>query len=259
MAKKLSKQISLGIDPMTGKRVRKWIYATSQAGLRQAEKAAIAEFAKNGAPSKFTLKSYMDHWWETASIKLSPHTQYCYLSSLKKLQPLENRKMDKIMRSDLQKIINELWDKENMARKLYGIMRQIWRSAACDGVIDKDITIGLQKPRMPKSKRRAFTPEELAAIKSVKLSVRDRFFVECMLQFGLRPGECFALNRQSFNRKERTLTIDKAVAYKNYEPYIKGTKTGVVRVLPVPDSFWAKIPKTKTLYSYITPSLNRHC
>ena len=251
---KLSKQVSLGYDPVTGKRVRKWIHADSKPALKQAEKDAIAEYAKNGLPSRITLEAYQKQWLESISVRLTPHTQYCYQNVLKHLAPLAHKQMAKILRSDLQKILNQLWDKPNMCRKLSGLMKQIWRSAVLDGVIDKDITIGLQKPKIPKSERRAFTAEELEAIKNVKLPERDRFFVDVLYQFGLRPGEAFALNQHSFDRKNRTLTIDKSVAYNQAgEPYIKGTKTGVTRVLPVPDSFWQKIPKTKTVF-YFTKS-----
>ena len=251
---KLSKQVSLGRDPNTGKRIRRWIHADSNAGLRQAEKDLIAEFAKNGVQSQITLEAYQKQWWESTSARLTPHTQYCYQNVLKNLEPLKNKQLSKILRSDFQKILNQLWDKPNLCRKLFNLMRQIWRSALLDGLVNKDITLGLQKPKLPKSERRAFTSEEITAIKNVKLSERDRFFVEVMYQFGLRPGECFALSKHSFDRKNRTLTIDKAVAYNQAgEPYIKGTKTGAIRVLPVPDSFWQKIPKTKTVF-YFTKS-----
>lgn len=252
--KRLSKQITLGYDPVTGNRIRKRIYADSVAGLRQAEKDLNTAYAKHGAPSSIKFTDYKDKWWAAYCTTLSPHTQYCYKSVLKHMETLSHVRMSKITRTDLQAILNGLWDKPNMALKLSRVMRQIFKAAAFDGVIEKDISQGLKRPKVPKASRRAFTEAELDAIKKVSLPERDRFMVELLLQFGLRPAEALALNVHDFDKHARTLTISKAVSYKEMKtPFIKSTKTGVTRVLPVPDSFWAKIPKTSGLYYFATP------
>ena len=253
--KRLSKQITLGYDPVTGNRIRKRIYADSAAGLRQAEKDLNTAYAKHGAPSAITYKQYLDKWWIAYCGTLSPHTQYCYKSVLKNMDTMNYVRMSKITRTDLQAILNDLWDRPNLCRKLCGLMHQIFRSAAFDGVIEKDISQGLKRPKLPKTSRRAFTKAELDAIKKVVLPERDRFLVDLLLQFGLRPAEALALNVHDFDRKARTLTISKAVSYKDERTaFIKSTKTGVTRVLPVPDSFWNKIPKISGLYYFSAPN-----
>lgn len=199
--KRLSKQITLGYDPVTGNRIRKRIYADSPAGLRQAEKDMNTAYAKHGAPSAITYKQYLDKWWIAYCGTLSPHTQYCYKSVLKNMDTLNYVRMSKITRTDLQAILNDLWDRPNLCRKLCGLMHQIFRSAAFDGVIEKDISQGLKRPKLPKTSRRAFTEAELDAIKKVVLPERDRFLVDLMLQFGLRPAEALALNVHDFDRK----------------------------------------------------------
>ena len=248
---RLSKQITVGIDPYTGKRIRKRIYATSPTGLRQAENAAIAEYTKNGQTKDMLFKNYREKWFDAYCTQLSENTRYCYQVILKHFDQLNGTKMSRITRLDLQKVLNEQWGKPYTCKKIYSLMRQIWKSAVFDGVVSKDITEGLKRPKSAPAKRRALTEKEMEAIRSVTLPANHRFMVDLLLQFGLRPGEALALNVHDFNKRARTLTISKSVSYQDMKKAaIKTTKTGVTRVLPVPDSFWAKIPKISGLYYF---------
>lgn len=246
--KKISKQISLGYDPITGKRIRKRIYADSKAGLKQAEKDAIREYAKSGAPSQVKYKDFEKKWFAAYKSNVQPHTQTVYKGALKFAAPLHQKKMKDITRTDLQKTVNEVWDRPATCKLYVQLLHNMWGVAVGDGVCTKDVTIGLRTPKYTQKSRRPFTEEELDGISKAEFDPLERFLVDILLQFGLRPGEAFALNKHSFNRKARTLMIDKGVAYNSNNPYIKSTKTGVTRVLPVPDSFWEKIPKLHGIY-----------
>lgn len=250
---RLSKQITVGIDPYTGKRIRKRIYATSPTGLRQAENAAIAEFTKQGKTKDTLFKDYREKWFDAYCAQLSENTRYCYKCILKNLDELNGTKINKITRLDLQKVLNDKWNKPNTCKKIYGLMRQIWKSAVFDGIVSKDITEGLKRPKIAPTKRRALTEKEMEAIRTLRLPEQQKFMVDLLLQFGLRPGEALALNVHDFDKRARTLTISKAITYHGMrEAVIKTTKTGVTRVLPVPDSFWNKIPKISGLYYFTT-------
>lgn len=248
--KKISKQITLGFDPKTGKRIRTRIYATSKTGLQQAEKDAVREFEKHGISSRMTLGEYRKQWFDAYCSNLQPVTKTTYTSVLKNLDPLNGKRMDAITRTDLQKIINSQWEHTNLCKKLGTLINAIWRSAVIDGVVSVNIGHKLKRPERKIKARRALTEEELDGVKKASLDEQERFLVDVLLQFGLRPQEAFALNVNSFNRKDRTLTIDKAVAYDDQTPFVKETKTGVTRVLPVPDSFWPKIPKIDCFYYF---------
>lgn len=248
--KKMSKQITLGIDPLTGKRIRKRVYGSSKTDLERAEKNAAFEFGKHGITSKITFGEYRKIWLETYCSNVQPVTFASYNNSLNHMKSLDTIQMNKITRTDLQRVMNEVWDTPYVANKVGRIMGSIWRSAVIDGVVERNIADKIKRPKKPKSSRRALTAEELKAIEKVKLEKMDRFLVDLLLQFGLRPGEAYALTKKDFNRKEKTLTISKALAHDGNAPFIKPPKTGAARVLPVPDSFWAKIPKTKYAYFF---------
>lgn len=249
--KKLSKQITLGYDPYTGKRIRTRVYGASKAALAQAEKDALREFAKSNSITSITFGKYRDKWFEANCTTVSPRTQEYYRGLLKKLEPLENMRMSRITRLDLQKIINDNWEHPTSCKRIAMISGWIWRSAVIDGAVDKNIAEGLKTPKKPKSERQALSQAELEGIRKADFDGQEQFLVDVLLQFGLRPGEAFALSPRSFNRKTRTLRIDKAVSYTGGQPFIKSTKTDVIRDLPVPDSFWQKIPKTKGMYFFV--------
>lgn len=248
---KHSKQIDLGFDPHTGKRVRKRIYSDTKAGLKQAEKEAIAEFARDGTPSMITYREYEQKWLEAYHGNVTPHSMEVNRSNLKHSTPLHGKKMKDITKTDLQKIVSGLSDRPAACAKYVGLMSGLWKAAVADGICTKDITLGIKPVKARKTTRRPLTKEELAGVKKAEFSDSEQFLVDILLQFGLRPGEAFALNKNSFSRKDRTLVIDKAVAYDGIAPYIKDTKTGATRTLPVPDNFWDKIPKARTLYFFV--------
>ena len=249
--KKLSKQITIGVDPYSGSRIRKRIYATSVAGLKQAEKDAIREFAKQGISSKMLYKAYEDRWVAAYRSDVEPHTKATTMSILSHTRPIHGKKMSAVTKTDLQSIINDCKDHPYTCRSLASMFKHIWECAISDNVVSKNVAYGLKTPKPSKTIRRPLTKKELEGLTKADLDASERFMADVLLQFGLRPAEAFALDRNSFNRKTRTLTIDRDVAYDGNRPYIKGTKTGVTRVLPVPDSFWSKIPKINTLYFFV--------
>lgn len=250
MKKQLSKQITVGIDPYSGKRIRKRIYAASEPGLKQAEKEMIRQYAKDGVSSHMTYDQYENKWWEAYATILTPSTQKSYKTYLRKNTEFRHKQMQKIIRLDLQKVINANCTHPELCKTYVFLMRSIWKSAMFDGIVSKDITEGLKIPKRQKVDRRPLREEELEAIKTAKFEPQERFLVNLLMQFGMRPGEALALNKSAFNRKDKTLTINKALAHNGEEPFIKTTKTGVTRVLPVPDSFWSLIPETKTMYFF---------
>lgn len=247
---KLSKQISLGIDPMTGKRIRKRIYYTSKTDFERQKKELIKEFTKHGVPSNITFGEYRKKWFDATYKNLYPTTKTTYLSSLKHASVLDHMKLQDITRLELLDIMNDIWNTPHTANRLAVMLQGLWDSAVLDGIVDKNIAYKLKKPPKPKTNTRALTDEELQAVKDTEFTEDEQLLVNILRQFGLRPGEAFALKPSDFNRKNKTLTISKAVAYNKETPFIKPTKTTVTRVLPVPDEFFNLLPKKKCLYYF---------
>jgi len=253
MKKKYTKQISLGINPITGRRIRKRIYADSPTLLRQAEKQAIIDFEKNGNLASTAFSVFADKWFDTYCSKLTFNTTAGYKNAYKKCSDLYNMQMQDITRSDLQAILNDNWDKPTTCKKIKVFFNLIFQSAVIDNVISRNPATALKIPRAKskaasdnKSSRRPFTAEEIEAIKAAPLDPMQRLLTDILYQFGLRPSEAFALNYEDFDLENKVLTVNKAMGYGEHEvPFIKSTKTYVTRVLPIPDEFIESFRKYK--------------
>lgn len=249
---KLRKQISLGTNPYTGKRVRAWVSADSKAGLKQAEKDAIMRYAKYGRESSITVKSYIDQYFAAYCSHLAINTQEGYKTVFRKCAPIYQKKMGKVTRTDLQALVNDNWDHPWICKKLVEKLNAVWDMAASEGIVEKNIARNLSVPKAISKEQRPLTQEEKDAIKTADFTPMEKLFVDIEYQFGLRPGETLCLCKSDINYKDKTMTISKSLTHKNSKPVIKKTKTEKIRTLPVPDSFLNRFKTIKTFYFFMT-------
>ena len=247
----LVKQISLGIDPMTGRRIRKRIYADTPAALRKAEKEAVREFERKGNLKNMTFEQYMERWFSVYCENLAINTKKAYRTILRKCNAIYYMRMQDITRTDLQELVNNNWTHPDICRRMSVLLNAIWRSAEIDGVVYKNIAMSLKRPKTHRKAKRALTVQEIDAIHSAPFTPLEQLLVTLLLQFGLRPSEALALDRTSINKTDKTLTINKSLTHDGERPLIKGTKTGVTRILPIPDEILPKLqPVNPTFYLF---------
>lgn len=232
MRAKYSKQVFLGRNK-EGKEVRKRIYANSESALREAERKARNEFERAGNPSDITFKEYADRWLDVYKGNREPSTIYMYRSKIALCEDIFAMPMNKLTRTDYQKLVTKCSDHPNTAKKLALTLMQIIRSAALDGIIPMPAWKFEVVKYKPKEKE-YLSDDQMIRIFELDLPIRDKLFVRLIGTFGLRPQEAFALSRDSF--RDGSLIIDKAVGYDGDRPYIKGTKNEKSRVLPVPEA-----------------------
>ena len=240
MPYKYSKNLTLGYD-QEGKRIRKRIYANSENELKRIEREVL-KASDQELQSGQTFGGYAKKWFETYKACKSPGTQYQYRYALKKLAPLNHKKLKDITRTDVQKIINDLYEHPKAAEVAAMTARQVLESAAADNlIIPKYMKLDL--PKAVKREKRALTAEEKKAIKAADLDPKERLFVDIAFYLGLRPEEIRGLQPNDFDLKARTVTISRACAHdlNTSQPIIKSTKTGKTRTLPLPDVLCAEI------------------
>ena len=166
--------------------------------------------------------------------------------------------MCEITRTDLQNLVNAYINTPTTCRVLCAKLNAIWQSAEIDGVVQKNIAANLNRPKYAKTEKRPLTKEELDAIKIADFTPQQRLMVDILLQFGLRPAEAFALDTFSVDRKNRNLIINKALAHKDQMPVIKTTKTGVTRILPIPDEMLDRLKPFSDKTTYFFTDENGH-
>lgn len=97
-------------------------------------------------------------------------------------------------------------------KKVYDIIRELFRQAYIEGLVPADITIALTMPTHRKQGgRRAITQQERAAFLGAIPKHEKGLFFAIMLFAGLRPSEVRALKFCDIDRKRREITVSKAL------------------------------------------------
>lgn len=237
---KYQKRVFLGYDA-EGKRVQKRVYADSKKELEQ----KAYELKHAARRSRIDFLTFSRKWLTVYKANNSNVTRAAYKRILDNdCAVLNDIPLDEITRTDCQSVLNNCSDQPAKAHKVYTTLNQIFSCALLDGHIDKSPMAGLTVPRLNTVTRRALTQAEKDRIASAELASMDRMYMDVLLYLGLRPGEAAALTAEDFDLVAQTVTINKAMEYNPNQPVLKQTKTGSVRVLPIPSGFQPFLPDT---------------
>lgn len=228
---KYTKQIVVGYD-RKGKQIRKRIYANTKSGLDRQQWEMEMEY--QAKPDCITFGEYSKNWLRNKNVE--PATKEAYRICLAHCLELDDLPLNDIRKSDIQCLISENWECAASCRKIRAVLVQIFDCAVDDELITKNPAKNLDMPKLNTPTRGVLSDEQLKALSECDLTDEERLFVDVLYCFGLRPGEALALTAASFNFAAGEVTIDKAIGYdKNGKGHMKGTKTGSVRVLPIPN------------------------
>ena len=235
---KYSKRIFLGYDE-SGKRIQKRIYADTKKGLSDLEYS----LKHSDLPSRIDFKTFSDIWLRVYKANVSNATWASYERILRlHCVPILGKQLDEVTRTDVQTILNGC--NPPLAKKVSTTLNQIFNSALMDGHISKSPMSGTSTPKLNTVTRRALSKDEKQRIANADLSDMDKMYLDTLLYLGLRPGESAALTAEDFDLSKGTVTISKAMEFPHNQPIIKSTKTGSVRVLPIPKDFHPFLPES---------------
>ncbi|MCM1225293.1 MAG: site-specific integrase, partial [Lachnospiraceae bacterium] len=186
------------------------------------------------------LKDYADSWMETYKASAGINTRAMYNNAVNKhIKPeLGHLPLNKIVRSDIQKLINDNQEHPRTCEIIKMTMVQILNSAIEDKLLHENVARKVTLPKRHKAEKRALTELEKEAIKKADFTMQEKSFVLLLFYFGLRRGEVLALTRSDIDFKKKTLTVNKTVVFDVNNPVIKnGAKSDAGnRILPIPES-----------------------
>ncbi len=197
---------------------------------------------KTGAVVKTSdtlLKDYADSWLETYKASAGINTKAMYKNALNYIKPeLGHLPLNKIVRSDVQKLINDNQEHPRTCEIIKLTLVQIFNSAIDDKLIIENVAKKATVPKRHKSERRALTDLEKEAIKKADFTPKERAFVTLIYFFGLRKGEALALTKADIDFKSKSLTVNKSAVINVNQTVIKeGAKSDAGnRTIPIPDS-----------------------
>lgn len=219
--------IYLGIDQMTGKRVKTSITGRIRKEVNQKAKHAQLDFLSNGSTIKRkvvikTFKELSHLWLETYKLTVKPQTYDATVTRLNRhiMPTLGNMKVDKITASDIQMLINRLSKYYVNYTAVRSVIRKVLQQGVLLGLIDynsaRDIILPRKQPNA-KKKVKFIDPSDLKSfLEHLETSQHKRYnlyfdavLYQLLLSTGLRIGEACALEWGDIDLENGTIAINK--------------------------------------------------
>ena len=217
-----------------------FLSAKTEKALRD-KVAEVKMKAKAGAilkQSDTLLSDYTDSWMETYKASSGINTRAMYDNIVNRhIKPeLGHLPLNKIVRSDIQKLVNDNQDHPRTCEQIRMTMNQILNCAVDDKLISENVAKKVVLPKYQRKERRPLTDLEKEAVKKADFTLQEKSFVMILFYFGLRRGEALALTKSDIDLKKKTLTVNKAVVFDKNTPIVKtGAKSNAGnRVIPIP-------------------------
>ncbi|MEY1645684.1 tyrosine-type recombinase/integrase [Streptococcus pyogenes] len=218
--------IYLGIDQMTGKRVKTSITGRTRKEVNQKAKHAQFDFLSNGSTIKRkvvikTFKELSHLWLETYKLTVKPQTYDATVTRLNRhiMPTLGNMKVDKITASDIQ-MLNRLSKYYVNYTAVRSVIRKVLQQGVLLGLIDynsaRDIILPRKQPNA-KKKVKFIDPSDLKSfLEHLETSQHKRYnlyfdavLYQLLLSTGLRIGEACALEWGDIDLENGTIAINK--------------------------------------------------
>lgn len=215
------------VSKLSGNRAKPWVarkngvcigtFATRQEAQKAMERLTDATVTDK---YNLTFKQVYDRWHAEHSRKIAPKTLKDYEWAFKLCEPIHDRKIRSILRSDYQALIiaQEIQGKsKSTCQKLRVVIGMLGRWAYEEGITTTNNADNLSTTAKQLSVREIFLDADIKAIKKSKLAAADIALI--LISCGCRPGELFK--------------VPLADCYDDY--FIGGSKTeaGKNRVIPI--------------------------
>jgi len=162
-----------------------------------------------------------------------------------------DRMMRAILPLEIQEWLNGYAGKSSTTiGKVTSIIQAVYKSACAEGIVSRDPTLGLIKPKPSEPHvKRAFTEEEHERIERTIDAHKHGLFMAVLYHLGLRRGEALGLQWGDFNFTERKVTIERDIDYVNDKAGAVGDlkSKAAYRKIPVPDELLSLLKKSRGL------------
>jgi len=182
----------------------------SKSGFKTRDEALrYCPILKNG-PEKPKEAPTLEHYWKTFENghyeSVGESKQYAYKIAWKRLESLRNTRVDQLTVADLQDVVAEKCNSFNTARDVKTLLTALFRTAAAEGYVNKDLPSFIQLPKLEETERIPFSDTEQAAIWKLYESGDMRAApVLLMIYTGMMPGEAMKLTVDKFDLENRQI------------------------------------------------------
>lgn len=211
-------RIVIGRDD-NGKEISRYVTAATRKELEQ-KKAELRQHYIDGVPLKSDMPfyQYAEEWYRLKKepfLSAASRQSYrsCFISHI--LPEFGMRHMRAISASQLQSFVNEFaGSSKSQITQVITILRGVLQSAYADGILDRDPTAALVRPRAgAKQEKRALTDEETQRILETIHSHPHGLFLAVLYYLGLRRGEALGLQWSDIDFRENQVHVQRDIDY----------------------------------------------
>jgi integrase len=221
-----------------GKSIVKYVSGRTRKELEAAKEAVKQEYITGrSTPENAVFGAYAVQWYEIykkPNIGASAQSSYKTTLNLHILPVLGNKRLTAISTMDLQELINSKADTcATIIENVFHILESVFKQAYSEGIIQRDITVGLIKPSKEKSSRRALTEAEEEAAKKL-MQEENGLLVALLYYTGMRLGEALGLQWECIDFKKKVIHVRQQVNLRKGTITPPKTKESI-RDIPLPD------------------------
>lgn len=227
-----------------GDGIVKYVSGRTKKELEAAKEAVRQEYITGrSTPENAVFGAYAVQWYNTykkPNIGASAQSSYKTALNLHILPVLGDKRLAAISAMDLQELLNSKADTcATIIENVYHILESIFKRAYTEGIIPRDITVGLEKPSKAKESRRALTEAEEAAAK-VLMHEENGLLVALLYYTGMRLGEALGLQWECVDFKRKMIHVKQQMNLREGKITPPKTKESI-RDIPMPEELEAML------------------
>ena len=244
-------KVRIGFDSK-GKPIDKYLRASSKMELETAKQACREHFILGRPiPEDKMFYEYAEEWYTVRKepfISDSSRASYksCFVKHI--LPVFGLRHMKAISASDIQLFVNSFAGaSKSQLTLIIGILHGVFSSAYAEGMLERDPTVALIRPKSSKKDaRRPLTDDETQRILEVINNHPEGLFLAVLYYLGLRRGEALGLKWRDFDFNEDQVHIQRDLDYAGSVAHDGSLKTEAAdRYVPIPPELKEKLLANK--------------
>lgn len=185
-----------------------------------------------------TFGEIRKRWYKSKMPKTAATRKMYEVDCFRKIAVLDGKPISQIDECDINKVMNLLADKTNIAEKVYMCLDQIFKYAMTKRIIRYNPMDLIQRPKnkTKEKSKRSLTPNERKVIENTEWNHRQELLLKLFLDYGLRKEEATALQKGNIDLENNTIIIDHANDYTSNVPKRKKPKSDAGnRIIPILD------------------------
>lgn len=215
-------RVVVGVNPGTGKPIRRSIYADTQKEVRR-QMTAILQELDNGtyqAPNKIKVSDWMQEWLTTfCEGKVKPLTMQTYSGLIKNhINPaIGAMELQAVKGTHIQKLYNSMI-KASLSGKLVqnvsAVLHKAFSVAIKQGIIRTNPCDGAERPKVERREIKPLSDSEIPLfLAAIEGSPMRNAYALCLFG-GLREGECLGLSWKQVDFQRGRITISQQLQQK---------------------------------------------